>query len=246
MFELTAGTVDRPFRDKHAAATAFSIVSHAAALGTVAFVLMFAINEQMPEVPTMMAFVAEAPAPPPPPPPPPPTAPRTPRAAQAAKQPAPTPGPIFVVPAEIPVGIQPETGIGLRDEGGVVGGVEGGIPGGMLGGILGGMVAEAPPPPPPPVRPMRVGGDIKAPALVHRVEPDYPGVAVSAKVTGMVILEATVDETGAVTDVTVLRSISLLDGAAIKAVKQWRYEPLLLNGKPAPFILTVVLTFSLR
>ena len=48
------------------------------------------------------------------------------------------------------------------------------------------------------------------------------------------------------TDVTVLRSILLLDQAAVKAVKQWRYEPLVLNGKPAPFILVVTVTFTLR
>jgi protein TonB len=150
------------------------------------------------------------------------------------------------VPAEIPVGIQPESGIDLGDEGGVVGGVEGGIPGGVLGGVLGGMVTEVPPPPPPPMKPKRVGGELQAPALIRRVEPDYPGVAVAAKVSGTVILEATVNETGAVTDVTVLRSIILLDQAAIKAVKQWRYEPLTLNGQPVPFILVVTVTFSLR
>ena len=71
-------------------------------------------------------------------------------------------------------------------------------------------------------------------------------MAVSAKVTGTVILEATVDEQGRVTDVRVLRSIILLDQAAIKAVKQWRYQPLVLNGTPVPFILTVTLSFSLR
>ena len=71
-------------------------------------------------------------------------------------------------------------------------------------------------------------------------------MAVSAKVTGMVILEATVNEAGDVTNVTVLRSIPLLDKAAVDAVKQWRYQPLLLNGVPFPFILTVTLTFSLK
>ena len=45
---------------------------------------------------------------------------------------------------------------------------------------------------------------------------------------------------------TVLRSIILLDQAAIKAVKQWRYQPLVLNGQPVPFILVVTVTFSLR
>jgi protein TonB len=110
------------------------------------------------------------------------------------------------------------------------------------------MVTEVlpPAPPPPPRTPRRIGGELQAPALIHRVEPDYPGVAISAKVTGTVILEATVDESGAVTDLKVLRSIALLDRAAIKAVKQWRYEPFLLNGIAAPFILTVTVTFSLR
>jgi protein TonB len=207
---------------------------------------MFSVSETMPEVPAMMAFVAEAPAPPPPPPPPPPPA-SVARAAQA--KPVPTNGPTFVAPAAIPVGIQPESGIDLFDgEGGVVGGVEGGIPGGVLGGVLGGMVAEVlpPPPPPPPKAPTRIGGDIKPPALIHRVEPEYPPVAVSGKIQGLVILEAEVNEAGVVTDVRVLRPMLLLDEAAIKAVKQWRYQPLVLNGTPVPFILTVTLNFSLR
>ena len=91
-----------------------------------------------------------------------------------------------------------------------------------------------------------MGGELQAPALINRVEPDYPGVAVAAKVSGTVILEATVNEAGVVTDVKVLRSIILLDQAAIKAVKQWRYQPLTLNGQPVPFILVVTVTFTLR
>jgi protein TonB len=110
------------------------------------------------------------------------------------------------------------------------------------------MVAEVlpPPPPPPPKAPTRIGGDIKPPALIHRVEPEYPPVAVSGKIQGLVILEAEVNEAGVVTDVRVLRPMLLLDEAAIKAVKQWRYQPLVLNGTPVPFILTVTLNFSLR
>jgi protein TonB len=245
MFELTSDTLDRPFRDKHAAATAASIAGHVIILGSIVWAVAFTISEELPKVPTMMAFVAEAPAPPAPPPPPPPAA----KAAQPSQRSttAPPTGPTFIAPAEIPVGIQPEPGIDRGDEGGVVGGVEGGIPGGVLGGLLGGLVTEVLPPPAAlPPRPRRLGGDIKEPALIHRVEPDYPGVAVSAKVAGTVILEATVDEKGAVTDVRVLRSIPLLDRAAIKAVQQWRYEPLVLNGVPAPFILTVTVTFSFR
>ena len=244
MFDLTAGTIDRPFRDQHAAATALSVATHIAVLGSIAWVVLFSVSDTLPQVPTIIAFVSEAPVPSPPPPPPPPAA-KAAKAAQISK-PVPTTGPTFTVPTEIPVGIQPESGIDLSDEGGEVGGVEGGIPGGVLGGILGGMINEAPPPPPPPAKPRRVGGELQAPALIHRVEPVYPGVAVGGKVSGTVILEATVNESGAVTDVTVLRSIKVLDQAAIKAVKQWRYQPLVLNGQPVPFILVVTVTFSLR
>jgi protein TonB len=134
----------------------------------------------------------------------------------------------------------------LEDEGGVPGGVPGGIPGGVVGGVLGGILNDAPPLPPPVRTPKRIGGDIQAPALIHRVEPDYPPVAILAKVTGTVILEATVNEAGEVIDVVVLRSIPLLDKPAVSAVRQWRYQPLLLNGVRAPFILTVTLTFSLK
>ena len=246
MFDLTAGTIDRPFRDRRASATAFSVTAHAVVLGSIAWMVSFSFNQTLPQVPTMMAFVAELPAPLPPPPPPPPAA-KSPQAAQPSK-PTPTTGPTFIAPSEIPVGIQPESGIDVFDgEGGVVGGVEGGIPGGVLGGLLGGVVGEPlPPQPPAPAKPYRVGGDIQAPALIHRVEPEYPHVAVSGKITGVVILEATVNESGAVTDVTLLRSIPLLDKAALKAVRQWRYQPLMLNGQAVPFILTVTVTFSLR
>lgn len=245
MFDLTAGTIERPFRDKHASATALSVATHVAVIGGVAWFVMFSVSAELPQVPQMMAFVAAAPPPRPPPPPPPP-------AAKAAKpvdtsKPLPTHGPTFTVPAEIPVGIQPENSFDIGDEGGVVGGVEGGIAGGVIGGVVGSIVVgEAPPPPPPPVKPRRVGGELQAPALIHRVEPDYPGVAVAAKVSGTVILEATVNEAGVVTEVHVLRSIILLDQAAIKAVKQWRYQPLNLNGQPVPFILVVTVTFTLR
>ena len=131
---------------------------------------------------------------------------------------------------------------------GVPGGVEGGVPGGVVGGVVGGLVSERPPPPPPPAvgrAPVRIGGALKAPALVERVEPEYPPLAVRAQVQGVVILEAIVDRDGRVEDVRVLRSIPLLDQAALAAVQQWRYSPLLLNGTPERFVLTVTVSFSL-
>jgi protein TonB len=245
MFDLTAGTLDRPFRDKHTAATAFSALVHAAALGSVAWLVLFAVSDKLPDVPSMMAFVAAPPAPAPPPPPPAPSA--RPAAANKPARVAEVSAPVFTAPAEIPVGIQPEALIDAGGEGGVVGGVEGGLPGGVLGGLPGGVVEAPPPPPPPPApaAPKRVGGDIRAPALRHRVEPEYPAFAVANRIKGTVILEATVNQAGEVIDVRVLRSINFLDEAAIKAVKQWRYEPLVLNGQPWSFTLTVTLTFNL-
>ena len=94
---------------------------------------------------------------------------------------------------------------------------------------------------------MRVGGQIRPPTLVHRVEPAYPPMAVQAHLQGIVILEAVVDERGAVKEVRVLRSVNpLLDQEAVRAVRQWRYEPVVLNGTPVPFLLSVSLSFSLQ
>jgi protein TonB len=90
---------------------------------------------------------------------------------------------------------------------------------------------------------VRIGGNISAPALVKRIEPIYPDVALMAKVGGMVILEAVVGADGSVVSVKVLRSVKFLDDAALEAVKQWRYSPLILNGVPTPFVLTVTLNF---
>jgi protein TonB len=77
------------------------------------------------------------------------------------------------------------------------------------------------------------------------VDPVYPPVAVVARIAGVVVLEATVDRDGRVQSVKVLRSVPAFDRAATDAVSQWRYAPLMLNGQPVPFILTVTMTFGL-
>lgn len=116
---------------------------------------------------------------------------------------------------------------------GVEGGVEGGILGGAISDVVGGLVSEPAPPPPTREAPVRIGGQIQAPSLIHRVEPVYPVIASVGQLTGLVILEAVVDETGRVESVTVLRSRHpLLDNAASDALKQWRYKPLVLNRTP--------------
>jgi protein TonB len=93
---------------------------------------------------------------------------------------------------------------------------------------------------------MRVGGDIKEPKKVRDARPLYPKIAQAAKVSGVVILEATISKEGEVRDVKVLRSIPMLDQAAIEAVRQWRYTPPLLNNVPVDVIMTVTVNFTLN
>jgi TonB family protein len=68
----------------------------------------------------------------------------------------------------------------------------------------------------------------------------------AARVSGVVILEAVIGPDGRVTDLRVLRSVALLDDAAIAAVQQWMYSPTRLNGVPVPVIMTVTVTFTMR
>jgi len=81
--------------------------------------------------------------------------------------------------------------------------------------------------------------------LVSRVEPVYPPAAKAANIQGVVILELVIGTDGTVIEGRVLRSISLLDQAALDAVVQWKYEPTLLNGAPVEVIATVTINFTL-
>jgi protein TonB len=146
-------------------------------------------------------------------------------------------------PVEAPKEIIPEPAT-VPSTAGVPGGVEGGVPGGTIGGVVGGL-PEAPPPP-PPAAPVRVGGNIKTPTKTKDVRPVYPPIAQSARVSGVVIIEATIGADGRVKDAKVLRSIPLLDQAALDAVKQWVFTPTLLNGVPVPVIMTVTVNFTLQ
>ena len=97
-----------------------------------------------------------------------------------------------------------------------------------------------------PTAPVRVGGNIKTPTKTKDVKPVYPPIAQSARVQGVVIIEATIGPDGRVKDAKVLRSIPLLDQAALDAVKQWQFTPTLLNGVPVPVIMTVTVNFTLQ
>jgi len=95
-------------------------------------------------------------------------------------------------------------------------------------------------------RPIRVGGNIRQPAKIRDVKPVYPPIAQSAKVSGLVILEVTIGGDGTVLDARVIRSIPLLDQAALDAVRQWEFMPTLLNGAPTPLVMSVTVNFTLN
>jgi protein TonB len=128
----------------------------------------------------------------------------------------------------------------------------GGAPGPTAAGIAAGTssptIAVAPPlPPPPPLTtPIRVGGNIPPPKKIKDVKPAYPAIAESSRVQGVVIIEVTIGEAGKVVDARVLRSIPLLDGAAIEAVMQWEFTPTLLNGQPVAIVMSVTVNFTLN
>ena len=110
------------------------------------------------------------------------------------------------------------------------------------------IASDAPPPPPPQSPPpvVRPGGNIKQPRKTVDIPPTYPPIALASRIEGVVILEAVIAEDGSVRDVRVLRSIPLLDAAAMEAVRQWRFTPTLLNGEPVPVVMTVTVAFRLR
>lgn len=93
---------------------------------------------------------------------------------------------------------------------------------------------------------LRVGGNIKTPMKVRDVKPVYPPEAQVNRVQGVVILETILDSNGRVAAARILRSIPLLDQAALEAVKQWEFTPTLLNGTPTAILMTVTVNFSLQ
>lgn len=198
-----------------------SFLAHAALIGAAAVVVIRA-TAGLPDPPRSMSFLMVAvdvpdvqPA-----------APRTPSSAPAANPdaaPVEEPAVIAPVPRDLPDA--------APDGAGAI--VGAGDPAGDLFGTL---------PPPPP---HRVGGVVRPPQKVHHVAPVYPAMAQSAHVTGTVILEALIGEDGSVGDVKVLRSVALLDRAAVEAVRQWRFTPTLLNGVPVQIILVVTIAFTL-
>ena len=211
-----------------------SIAAHAAIL--VVFVIVpLAAVDALPVGARMKAWIVTQPPVVPEPPPPPSTGRRTPSVSDAPRRVAPIAAPDRIDPERPAAGA-----VGVEFDG------PPGVPSGTDGGILGAGVTFGVAPPPVTVRPVRPGGDIQAPKKIKDVVPVYPPIARSSGIRGTVILEAVIAEDGRVRDVRVLRSITLLDRAAIDAVRQWQFTPTRLNGIPVPVVMTVTVTFELQ
>jgi protein TonB len=190
-------------------------------------------------------FFVQAMAPPPPPAPPAPrraaapTAVRPSASATRAATPAPDVTRPEIKPEDVIEPAPPALAAVALDEG-VPGGVDEGVPGGIVGGVIEKVSASE------PVSPtLRVGGAIKEPRKLKNVAPVYPDVAARGMVEGVVILEIAIEPSGHVDDVRVLRSIPLLDAAAVAAARQWVFAPTLYRGVPVSVTMTVSVRFSL-
>ncbi len=137
---------------------------------------------------------------------------------------------------EAPKGIKPEP----PPQNISMSGATGSVPGGQLAGVVGGIA------PPPPAMPMRVEGDIEEPKKIKDVKPVYPPIAQTAKIQGIVLIEAIIGKDGRVKEAKVLRPAPMLDQAALEAVRQWVYAPTLVNGQPVEIVMTVSVPFTLQ
>ena len=188
----------------------------------------------------MLATLLVAP-PPPPPPPPPPAQVQVIRRPQvhlmdAGKLMAPK-----AIPKTVTI-IKEEADPDMGASGGVLGGVAGGSMGGAIGGVIGGMPA----PPKPTASRIKVGGNVTAARLQNKVTPVYPPLARQTRISGTVRLHAIIAKDGTVQQLEVLSGHPLLVQSALDAVRQWRYQPTLLNGEPVEVDTTVDVIFSLN
>lgn len=135
---------------------------------------------------------------------------------------------------------------------GAVGGVPGGVPGGTMGGVIGGVIGGVlgngivPAAPAGPKKPVRVGGHIRAPKAIYQPAPPYPVIARQARITGVVVIDCVLDEQGNVVEMKVVSGPPLLYAAAMNALKEWKYEPTLLNDTPISVQMIVNVTFQLN
>jgi protein TonB len=232
---LESGTRERTRRSL---ATTLSVILQCVVVGIMLIVpLMF--TEALPT----QQFLTFLVAPPPPPPPPPPAA-----AIVRVVQTDVLNNGQLRTPTRIPQKVEMirEEEAPLPTNGGVVGGIPGG---GQLGGVIGGIISSTPSiaaiPKLEPVKRIRVSQGVTQGMVLRKIEPAYPKLALSARVTGVVLLKAIISKEGEIKELQVVSGHPILVPAAIDAVKQWRYRPYLLNGEPVEVETNITVTFQI-
>jgi periplasmic protein TonB len=148
-------------------------------------------------------------------------------------------------PSRIPHGIRVVTeSASLQPSGVSVIGAEG-SPGGSISELFSGLGTGLPIVKPGPPRTLNISSGVMAGNLLDKTLPQYPAIAKEARVQGTVVLEATIDRTGAIQNLRVINGPPMLRQAALDAVRSWRYKPYLLNGEPVEVETTVNVVFNL-
>jgi TonB family protein len=104
--------------------------------------------------------------------------------------------------------------------------------------------AQAPLPPPPPQPPVRLGGDVVLASLVVRVDPEYPALARAARLQDILMVQVRISKEGTVTTQGVSRGHPLLHDAALQAVRQWQFKPIVLFYEPVEVVTNLPVNFS--
>jgi protein TonB len=250
MLEETLITLgDKQSRGRKWLLLPISLLLHALAIATLVLVPLLSNESNLPQIKVTNILVMAPPLPLPPPPPPPPLGrgrgSGKPKASTEEKSVKP---PVFagklIAPFEVPLTIDDEDGSDFGVEGGVPwgvpGGVEGGVEGGVVGGVLGGVLSGIM----PIDKPVFVSGK-NIPKLVKKVKPEYPQEALASRVQATVIVEAVTDIYGRVGQARIISGHPIFNEAALAAVRQWLYEPYIVDGIPRPIYFTVYITFGL-
>jgi periplasmic protein TonB len=219
--------------------TAFFSFGLQAVIVGVMVLIPLLFTEALPKAQLMMALVAPHPPPPPPPPP---------AAVKVVKQ---IQTDIVNGQLRTPTKIPKKVELIKEEEApppmtGVVGGVPGGVPGGSMNGVMGGIIGNTPMAVPKiAVQRVRVSQGVTAGLVIHKVQPNYPPLAKTARVQGTVQLAAIIGKDGTIQNLHVISGHPLLTQAALDAVKQWRYKPYVLNGEPVEVDTTIQVNFTL-
>jgi len=119
----------------------------------------------------------------------------------------------------------------------------GGSNSGVIGSVFGQgnapkVKAEAP-------KKVNISAGVATGMLLAKITPVYPPIAKAARVSGTVVLQATISKGGTIENLHVISGPAMLQQSAMDAVRQWRYKPYLLNGEPVEVETTVNVIFSL-